>query len=96
MLVRQMAHPIPVLTGSEYRDRKTMAKDVRQKTTGKMRGTCGHVRTIYRCHEDTKVFGEAENQNKFTSPQSFSKCGKIRKMLKTCLFCSSYSTPIIL
>lgn len=76
--MRQMAHPIPVLTGSEYRDRKTMAKDVRQKTTGKMRGTCGHVRTIYRCYDDTKVLGEAYNYNKFTSLQSLSQCGKIR------------------
>ena len=54
--MRQMPHPIPVLTGSEYRDRKTMTKDARQNTTGKTIGTCGKVRTIY---DDTKLLRKA-------------------------------------
>ena len=41
MPVREMAKPIPVLTGSEYRDRKTMKKQVRQNRTGMIRGTWG-------------------------------------------------------
>lgn len=41
MPVRDMANPIPVLNGSEYSDRKTMKKHVKQKTTGMKSGTCG-------------------------------------------------------
>lgn len=40
MPVREIANPIPVLMGSEYRDRKTMKKHVRQNTTGMKIGTC--------------------------------------------------------
>ena len=36
-----MAKPIPVLTGSEYRDRKTMKKQVRQNRIGMISGTWG-------------------------------------------------------
>lgn len=43
-----MAKPIPVLTGSEYRDMKTMKKHVMQKTTGMKSGTCGKVTTANR------------------------------------------------
>lgn len=43
MPVREMANPIPVLTGSEYRDMKTMKKHVMQNTTGMKSGTCGQV-----------------------------------------------------
>lgn len=65
MLVRQMAHPIPVLTGSEYRDRKTMMNDARQNTTGKKRGTCGQIRTIFfMLYDDTKMLREVYNLNK--------------------------------
>lgn len=45
MPVREMANPIPVLTGSEYREKKTMKKQVRQNTTGMKIGTCGDVRS---------------------------------------------------
>lgn len=66
--MRQMPHPIPVLTGSEYRERKTMRKDVRQNTTGKKRGTCGHGRTIYRCYDVRRGF---RLQQIYTSTQLF-------------------------
>lgn len=38
--MREMAKPIPVLTGSEYRERKTMKKQVKEKTAGIIMGTC--------------------------------------------------------
>lgn len=50
MPVREMAKPIPVLTGSEYRDMKTMKKHVKQKTTGMKSGTCGQVTLIKNCN----------------------------------------------
>lgn len=64
--MRQMPHPIPVLTGSEYRDRKTMKKHVIQNTTGKKRGTCGQARSerlcvlcdTQRCFKETHTFNQ--------------------------------------
>lgn len=59
MPVREMANPIPVLTGSEYRDRKTMKKHVMQNTTGKNSGTCGQINSeiIYCTHKDGEKSG---------------------------------------
>lgn len=54
MPVSEMAKPIPVLTGSEYRDMKTMKKHVMQKTTGMKSGTCGQVtieKSSKKCHQ---------------------------------------------
>ncbi len=37
--MREMAKPIPVLVGSEYRERKTMKKQVKENTAGMKIGT---------------------------------------------------------
>lgn len=44
MPVREMANPIPVLTGSEYRDMKTIKKHIMQNIAGMKSGTYGQMR----------------------------------------------------
>lgn len=46
MPVREMANPIPVLTGSEYRDMKTIKKHMMQNTTGMKIGTYRQMRKV--------------------------------------------------
>jgi len=53
MPVREMAKPIPVLIGSEYRERKTMKKQAKEKTVGIIMGTC--EREKYKDKEKLKV-----------------------------------------
>lgn len=52
--MREMAKPIPVLIGSEYREKKTMKKQVKEKTAGIIIGTC--EREKYREKEILKVW----------------------------------------
>lgn len=42
--MREMAKPMPVVTGSEYRERNTMRKQVKEKIAGMNRGTCERKR----------------------------------------------------
>lgn len=52
--MREMAKPIPVLIGSEYREKKTMKKQVKEKTAGIIIGTC--EREKYRDNKILKVW----------------------------------------
>lgn len=51
MPVKEMARPMPVLNGSEYRERNTMKKQVKENTAGMNKGTLKKWKNNPECNE---------------------------------------------